>query len=413
MGLGKTLQALCTLEGPSLVAAPTSVLANWRDELRRFRPELGVNLYHGPDRALDDADVTITSHALLRLDAERLTARRYAVFVLDEAQAIKNPETGLAKAAFAVDAGFRVSLTGTPVENRLDELWSQMRLLNPGLLGSRSDFEERYVRPVAEGRPEPLERLRRRLRPFVLRRLKSEGRAGAASPNRAHPCAPSFRSRSERSMTPSASRCARTWRRRSAARPAPSKRSRRSCASARPRAIRRSFPVSARRARRRPSSCSSSSIWRRPRGTRASSSRSGPRCSICWSPGFASAAWTSCGSTARPGTARPSWRDSATTSRSRPSLISLKAGGTGLNLTAADHVFLFEPWWNPAVEEQAFDRAHRIGQTRPVFVHRLVAADTVEDRMLKLQADKRALAEGALGAPASPLTREDLLGLLE
>ena len=412
MGLGKTLQALCTLDGPSLIAAPTSVLANWRDELRRFRPELSVNLYHGPDRALDDREVTVTSHALLRLDAERLAGRRYAVFVLDEAQAIKNPETGLAKAAFSIDAGFRVSLTGTPVENRLDELWSQMRLLNPGLLGSRSDFEERYVRPAASGRPEPLERLRRRLRPFVLRRLKRE-------------VAPELPPRTELTLR------------------AELQESERRVYDAVRLAVRKDVAAALGRKtgtlealeallRLRQAACHPALVP----GQRAESSSKTEllfgQLELAAAEGHKSlvfSQWTAMLDLLEPGLRDRgldfvrldgSTRDrEAVVSRFRDDetvstfLISLKAGGTGLNLTAADHVFLFEPWWNPAVEEQAFDRAHRIGQTRPVFVHRLVAADTVEDRMLKLQADKRALAEGALGAPASPLTREDLLGLLD
>ena len=175
MGLGKTLQALCALEGRSLVAAPTSVLRNWMEEARRFRPELSLCLYHGPRRTLDPkASLTITSHALLRLDRETLGAIDWDAVVIDEAQAIRNPETDLARAAYALRATFRMSLTGTPVENRLVDLWSQLHFLNPGLLGGRSDFEDRYVRPIERGEREALLHLQERIRPFFLRRLKSE-----------------------------------------------------------------------------------------------------------------------------------------------------------------------------------------------------------------------------------------------
>ena len=174
MGLGKTLQALCVLERRSLVVAPTSVLQNWVAEARRFCPELSVRVYHGPERALDErADVTVTSHALLRIDREILSAVEWDTVVIDESQMIRNPDTGLARAAYGLDARFRVSLTGTPIENRLVDLWSQMHFLNPGFLGEIADFEERYVRPVERGESESLNRLRERIRPFFLRRLKS------------------------------------------------------------------------------------------------------------------------------------------------------------------------------------------------------------------------------------------------
>ena len=178
MGLGKTVQALSVLSAPNarcLVAAPTSVLRNWVDEAARFRPELSVCLFHGPSRELDpNADLTVTSHALLRLDRERLSAVPWDTVIIDEGQAIRNPDTELARAAYGLEARFRVSLTGTPIENRLVDLWSQLHFLNPGLLGGLSDFEERYVRPLERGEAEPLERLRERIRPFFLRRLKSE-----------------------------------------------------------------------------------------------------------------------------------------------------------------------------------------------------------------------------------------------
>ena len=133
MGLGKTIQALSVLERRSLVVAPTSVLRNWMEEAKRFRPELSLSLYHGRERKLDpEADLTVTSHALLRLDREILTSIPWDTVVLDEGQAIRNPDTDLARAAYALSARFRVSLTGTPIENRLVDLWSQLHFLNPG-----------------------------------------------------------------------------------------------------------------------------------------------------------------------------------------------------------------------------------------------------------------------------------------
>src|SRR5690606_14650914 len=148
-------QAACVLGKNSLVVAPTSVLPNWMAELARFRPGLRVALYHGPSRELDpEADVTVTSYAILRLDAEILAGRRWDAVVLDEAQAIKNPESQVAQAAYRLDAAFRLCLSGTPVENRLDELWSLFHFLNRGFLGGRRDFQERYAQPIADGPPE-------------------------------------------------------------------------------------------------------------------------------------------------------------------------------------------------------------------------------------------------------------------
>ena len=175
MGLGKTLQALCALAGRTLVVAPTSLLFNWSEEIARFRPGLRAAIYHGPDRELDpDADVTLTSYAILRLDADALTQIRWDTVILDEAQTIKNPDSQVARVAHRLAAAFRVTLSGTPVENRLEELWSQLHFTNPGLLGSREDFAERTARRVAEGDEQAAARLRERIRPFVLRRLKRE-----------------------------------------------------------------------------------------------------------------------------------------------------------------------------------------------------------------------------------------------
>src|SRR5262249_11127679 len=147
----------------------------WSEEIRRFRPELTASVYHGARRELEaGSDVTITSYALLRLDEEDLARVPWETLVLDEAQTIKNPDSQVAQAAYRMPARWRLTLWGTPVENRLDELWSQMHFLNRGLLGGRRDFQERYARPIADGIDGSAERLRERIRPFVLRRLKGD-----------------------------------------------------------------------------------------------------------------------------------------------------------------------------------------------------------------------------------------------
>ncbi|HEY0135472.1 MAG TPA: SNF2-related protein, partial [Nannocystis sp.] len=177
MGLGKTLQTLCAVDGRTLVVAPTSTLHNWAAEVAKFRPELRVNLYHGQKRSLDAAaDLTLTSYAVLRLDREALAKVPWAwdVLVLDEAQAIKESSTATATAAFEIPARWRVALTGTPIENRLTELWSLAHFLNPGLLGGRKDFVARYARRIELGHTRVAHELQAKIRPFVLRRRKAE-----------------------------------------------------------------------------------------------------------------------------------------------------------------------------------------------------------------------------------------------
>ena len=413
MGLGKTIQALSVLEGRSLVVAPTSVLRNWMEEAARFRPDLSPCLYHGRDRKLDpEAELIVTSHALLRLDQELLGSIPWDNVVLDEGQAIRNPDTDLARAAYALSARFRVSLTGTPIENRLIDLWSQLHFLNPGLLGGLSSFEERYVRPIERGEAEPLARLRERIRPFFLRRLKRE--VAPELPPRTDSTLTAELSPSERDLYEALRLAAR--------KDVVEKLEKGGSALAALEALLRLRQAACHPALvpgREASTSSKTELLLEALETAAADEHK----SLVFSQ------WTSMLDLLEPKLAErghPFVRlDGTTIDRAgvverfqkdpeiSVFLISLKAGGVGLNLTAADHVFLFDPWWNPAVEEQAFDRAHRIGQENPVFVYRLVAADTVEERILDLQREKRALAELAAGGSTSGLSRQELLRLLD
>jgi SNF2 family DNA or RNA helicase len=414
MGLGKTLQALCAITGRTLVVCPTSVMHNWAAEVRRFRPRLSLALYHGPKRELDPvADVTLTTYALLRLDADRLAAERWDTVVLDEAQAIKNPDSQVAAAAYRLDAGWRVALTGTPVENRLEELWSQLHFLDPGLLGGRRDFDERYAAPIASGDSDAVRRLRERIRPFVLRRLKQE--VAPELPPRIEVVLRCELGPDEREVYDAirASTVAGVVRRLGEG----------------------GSVLEALEAllRLRQAACHSGLV---PGVAAERSSKTDLLLESLDSvvaedhKALVFSQWTSLLDRIEPHLERASIAfarlDGATRDRAAvvatfqdPAgppvlLVSLRAGGTGLNLTAADHVFLLDPWWNPAVEDQAADRAHRIGQERPVLVHRLVATDTVEERILVLQERKRELARAAFDdtAAAGRLTREDLLELL-
>jgi len=415
MGLGKTLQALCALRGRSLVVAPTSVLPNWAQEIARFRPGLWTRLYHGPRRALDpQAAVTLTSYAILRLDAEALAAVSWDAVVLDEAQAIKNPESQVARAAFGLQARFRLALSGTPVENRLEELWSQLHFANPGLLGSRRSFDERTSRPIAAGDEAAALRLRRRIRPFVLRRTKRE-------------VAPELPPRTEVVLHPELS--PEEQRVYDAVR-----------AATRREVVEKlgagtgALAVLEALLRLRQAACHPALV---PGQEAASSSKVELLLEVLdetVADGHKSlvfSQWTSLldlvephlraagiafarldGSTRDRGAVVAGFQDPG----GPPVLLaSLKAGGLGLNLTAADHVFILDPWWNPAAEDQAADRAHRIGQDRPVMVYRLVTQGSVEERILALQEEKRRLARVALegAGQAASVTREELLALLD
>ena len=415
MGLGKTLQTICALEKGSLVVCPTSVLPNWKAELARFRPSLSVNAYHGPGRSLSDADVTLTTYALLRLDADALAAKEWRVVVLDEAQAIKNPDSQATRAAYRLNGGLKLAVTGTPLENRLEELWSLMHFTNPGLLGGRSDFNTRYAEKIEGGSAEATQALRKRLAPFILRRLKKE-------------VAPELPARTE------------------AIRFVTLEEKERAVYDA-VHAATRADVVSLLQGggsvlkaleallRLRQAACHVALVPGQQAKTSSkvealveslvNAAADGHRCLVF-------SQWTSMLDLIEPALKAAeltfSRLDGSTSNRgeiveqfqaaSGPTvlLMSLKAGGTGLTLTAADHVFLVDPWWNPQVEAQAADRVHRIGQDKPVFVYRLVSQGTVEERILQLQDKKRALFEAALdggAGAAGGLTREDLLGLFE
>jgi superfamily II DNA or RNA helicase len=412
MGLGKTLQALCGLRGRTLVVTPTSVLHNWVDEITRFRPGLSHNLYHGPGRQLDRTrDVTLTTYAILRIDADKLADEHWDTLILDEAQAIKNPDSKVTRAAYRLRGDFRMTLSGTPVENRLDELWSQFHFINRGLLGARRDFEKRYAKPIGAGDLEIAARLRNRIRPFVLRRLKRD--VAPELPPRTDVVLHTTLTESERN-TYDAIRAA-------ALENVVSQLS--SGAN-----VMQALEVLL---RLRQASCHSALV---PGQTADSSSKielllefldevlaEGHKALVF-------SQWTSLLDLVQPhlDDADISYTRLDGATRDRASVVanfqnpegppvllaSLKAGGLGINLTAADHVFILDPWWNPAAEDQAADRAHRIGQNRPVMVYRLVAEDTVEERILELQEKKRALSEAALGGAAGALTRGDLLALL-
>ena len=415
MGLGKTLQALCSLRGRCLVVAPTSVLPTWQNEIARHRPDLDTCLYHGSARRLDpDADITLTSYALLRLDAETLAEVAWDAVVLDEAQAIKNPDSQAAAAARSLNAGFRLALTGTPVENRLDDLWSQFAFLAPGLLGTRREFRDRSALPIADGDAIALADLHQQLRPFLLRRLKRE--VAPELPPRIEVIEYIDLEPPERELYDSLLAATRS--------------------DVVEQLAKGGSVLAALEAllRLRQAACCGDLVPGQQFETSSKIEVLSEKAYEIAAEGQKAlifSQWTSLLDRIEPALTRRelaftrldgSTRDrgavvDAFQSETGPPflLISLRAGGTGLNLTAADHVFLVDPWWNPAVEDQAADRAHRIGQDHPVMIHRLVARKTVEEGILELQQAKRRLAEAALtgAGAAAALSREDLLALLQ
>ncbi|MCB0324914.1 MAG: DEAD/DEAH box helicase [Bdellovibrionales bacterium] len=409
MGLGKTLQAICILERPSLVVCPTSVIDGWCDQIAAFRPSLSVCRYHGANRSFDStADVVVTSYALLRQEQETFS-RAWKLAILDEAQQIKNPDSATAQAAFSLHAEARFTLSGTPVENKIADLWSQLHFVFPELLGPRYQFDRELGKSAERGDADALERLRKKVGPFILRRTKNQ--VAAELPPRTEvnlmcELTPEERERYQAIFLSSQEK------------------------------VRQALEAGGNLLsalevllRLRQACAHPQLLPGNPEGISAkaellvdslSSSKDAGHRSLVFSQ------WTSMLDLLEPELQRAGLKfsrlDGSTKDRKavvddfqRPDgpdvmLLSLKAGGVGITLTAADHIYLYDAWWNPAVEAQAADRAHRIGQERPVLIHRLIVKETVEENILKLQETKRALADAILegGDASGGLTRDDL-----
>ena len=413
MGLGKTLQAITVMQGRTLVICPTSVLYGWEHQLTQFRPSLSVSRYHGTSRELiPEADVTLTTYALLRLDIEKLSAIDWDTIILDESQTIKNPESQVARAAYKLRGSFKINLSGTPVENSLADLWSQFHFLNPGLLGSRASFAESVERAVEAGDVVAASRLKKKIAPFILRRMKKD--VAKELPPKTEVVLECELSYEERVVYDSIlTACQRD-------------------------VVDKLanggdvFSILELLLRLRQSCCHLNLIPGQSAQTSSKLALLLESLSASIDQGHRAlvfSQWTSLLDLVEPKLTDAeisfSRIDGGTSDRERvvrefqadggPSvlLLSLKAGGVGLNLTAADHVYILDPWWNPAVEDQAADRAYRIGQENPVLVHRLVARETVEERVLELQERKRGLLQAALGEGAGlALSREEILALV-
>jgi superfamily II DNA or RNA helicase len=432
MGLGKTVMVLALLarlradrrrrdpRRPTLVVAPRSVVFNWRREAERFTPDLRVLDYTGPGRAamrdqLDAHDIVLTTYGTLRKDAAHLVDVPFEYVVLDEAQAIKNASSASAKAARLLQAEHRLALSGTPVENHLGELWSLFEFLNPGLLGGSSAFERAGGRSLDE---DAVAALARGLRPFILRRTKAQ--VARDLPDKTEQTLDCELERPQRLLYDQL----RDHYRRTLLD--------RVDATGLARA---KLQVLEALLRLRQAACHPGLIdAARKKDPSAKLDVLVPRLVEAVDEGHKTLVFSQFTSFLAILRERLDaegidyeYLDGRTRDRQskvdrfqtdpgcRLFLISLKAGGLGLNLTAAEYVFLLDPWWNPAVEAQAIDRAHRIGQTRQVFAYRLIAKDTVEERVLELQQTKRRLADAILSADESiirTLKKEDLELLL-
>jgi non-specific serine/threonine protein kinase len=439
MGLGKTPQLLALLlearrpggapgsardetPGPTLLVCPMSVVGNWQREAARFAPELQVHVHHGAGRLTADAlaeaagraDLVITTYAVAARDRAHLARVAWRRVVLDEAQAIKNAETAQSKAVRSLDAKSRVALTGTPVENRLTELWSIMDFLNPGLLGSQRRFRERFAAPIeVDHDQEAADRLRRLTGPFILRRLKSDRSIVPDLPDKIEITVPCNLTREQATLYQATV----------------------------DEMLRRIEEAdgegdeNARRGNVLAAMTRLKQVCNHPAHLLADGSalagRSGKLAQLevilddVLTEGDRALIFTQF--TEWADQLRPYLRDrfgrevlylhGGTPKVRRDEmverfqsgaapifLLSLRAGGTGLNLTAANHVIHFDRWWNPAVEDQASDRAYRIGQTRNVQVRALVCAGTIEERIAEVMAAKRDVAGRVIGSGERWLT---------
>ncbi|MGI9279913.1 MAG: SNF2-related protein [Endozoicomonas sp.] len=437
MGLGKTLQTLAHLQlekqcldrsknrKPSLVVCPTSLLHNWAREAQRFTPDLNVHIHHGTRResdAIQHADLVLTSYGVVQRDYQELSETTFHMLVLDEAQAVKNSNAKSARAVRCLQASHKVCLTGTPMENHLGELWALFDFLMPGFLGARDQFTRFYRTPIEKHNlKEQSKRLQKRIAPFMLRRNKE--RVAKELPPKTEILRTTELSGPQRDLyeTIRASMEARVQ------------------AEIEKKGLARSQIVILDALLKMRQACCDPSLVKLEQAEAIKDSAKLDLLMTLVKPIVEEgrkilifSQFTSMLTLieARLKIAGIQWVKLTGQTRNRDQpiqdfqegsvpvfLISLKAGGTGLNLTAADTVIHYDPWWNPAVEEQASDRAHRIGQDKPVFVYKLVTEGTVEEKIQALKEKKKAIADSLYGDTGrkkkQTLTAEDLQVLFE
>jgi len=429
MGLGKTIQAIALLlhdkergagNRPVLLICPTSVVGNWHRELARFSPALRVLVHHGSDRAsgeefvalADERDLVISTYALARRDEETLRAVEWGGVILDEAQNIKNPSARQTQSIRKLPAEYRVALTGTPVENRLSELWSIMEFLNPGYLGSQKEFRSRFALPIERYQEEAAaKRLQSLVRPFVLRRMKTDPRIIQDLPEKMEMkvyCA----------LTPEQATLYEAVVRDSLKQIEESEGiQRRGIVLATLLKLKQvcnhpaqflgdgsALPARSGKLARLTEMLEEVLSIRDKALVFTQFAQMGRMLKVPLEEEFGREVLFLHGGTPQKERDRMVVRFQQNRHGPPIFVLSLKAGGLGLNLTEANHVFHFDRWWNPAVENQATDRAFRIGQTRDVLVHKFICAGTLEERIDDLIESKKELAEMVIGAGESWLT---------
>lgn len=425
MGLGKTVQTLALLldrapNGPALVVAPISVAMNWQAEVARFAPTLKVRSYH-TERSLENLgafDLVIASYGMLQSDIEHFSAQHWHTVVLDEAQVIKNAATKRSQAAMALTADFKMIASGTPVENHLGELWNLFRFINPGLLGSKERFLERFSNPIERGDQagkQARQHLKKLIQPFILRRTKTQ--VLNELPSRTEITLQVTLSEEERHLYEALRQEA--IEKIGHVNPAEGKtmqvlaeitKLRRFCCH--PQLVMKNATISGSKLAVFADTVEEL-LENRHKALVFSQFVDHLALVRTWLEEKGISYQYLDGST--PALERKKRVDAFQAGQADVFLISLKAGGTGLNLTAADYVIHLDPWWNPAVEDQASDRAHRMGQLRPVTIYRLVTQDTIEEKILALHAEKRDLADSLLegGDVAGKMDTAALLRLLK
>ncbi len=429
MGLGKTIQALALIlarakEGATLILAPTSVCINWLEEAERFTPTLKVQHFGNGERQkmLDEAgafDLIVCSYGLLQSEGESLSRKHWRTVVADEAQAIKNMQTKRSKAAMALQADFKLITTGTPIENHLGELWNLFNFINPGLFGSLKKFNEKYAVAIENNHDYATQqRLKKLLRPFILRRLKKD--VLKELPPKIEITLHVEQSAEEKAMYEALRRTAVQTMERLKAQESPQGQ--------------QHLQVLAEIMKLRRACCNPSLVLED--STIASTKLAAFEELVDELIGGGHKVLVFSQFIGHLAIIRRKldekgviyqYLDGATSIAKRKKavnafqagegdlfLISLKAGGSGLNLTAADYVIHMDPWWNPAVEDQASDRAHRMGQTRPVTIYRLVTKDTIEEKIVDLHKHKRDLANNLLegGDVSGKMSVEEIVDLI-
>ncbi len=430
MGLGKTVQALSFMEYyhrqngklKALVVCPTTLIYNWENEIKKFTPSLSYRIHHGAARTrekeqITDHNITITTYGTLRSDIKLLVSIDFDYVVLDESQAIKNPSSKVTKAASLLNARHRLCMSGTPLQNNTFDIFAQMNFLNPGMLGTMEFFRQEFAIPIDKfGEPDRKEHLKKILYPFILRRTKEQ--VAKDLPAKQEMILWCEMEQEQRSIYDAYRNDFRD----------------KILGSIENQGIQKSQLTILQGLMKLRQICDSPAILNEEEkfenhsikleeiGRELTENISNHK-ALIFSQFLGMLALIKAkldelgiryeyfdGSTSAPDREKAiqSFQNDDSV---RVFLISLKAGGVGLNLTAADYVYIVDPWWNPAVEQQAIDRTHRIGQTKNIFAYRMICKDTIEDKIIQLQEKKRALAKDIISDDASfvkALTREDV-----